>query len=81
LGRAEEKAVKLLCSGRDRGQAFDVADGGVGEAEGDAGDLEPLPLAPLPLPLLADVRLLLLGMALGEGDLPLARLPLPFERG
>ena len=81
MERAEEVAVRVLCSGRDRGQAFDVAVGGVGEAEGVAGDLEPLPLAPLPLPLLEEVRLLLLGTALGEGDLPLARLPLPLERG
>ena len=81
MERAEEVAVRVLCSGRERGQAFDVADGGMGEAERDAGDLEPLPLAPLPLPLLEGVRLLFLGMALGEGDLPLVRLPLPFERG
>ena len=71
----------MLCSGKDRGQAFEVANGGERDAEGVAGDLEPLPLAPLPLPLLEEVRQLLLGEALGEGDLPLVRLPLPFVRG
>ena len=81
MERAEEVAARELCSGKDRGQAFEVATGGERDAEGVAGDLEPLPLAPLPLPLLEGARLLLLGAALGEGDLPLARLPLPFVRG
>ena len=81
MERAEEGAARVLCSGKDRGQAFEVANGGERDAEGAAGDLEPLPLAPLPLPLLEGVRLLFLGVALGEGDLPLVRLPLPFERG
>ena len=58
-----------------------MASGGERDADGVAGGLEPLLLAPLPLPLLEGARLLLLGAALGEGDLPLARLPLPFVRG
>ena len=65
--------------GRKREQAFGRVGGcDEGGREGSAGDLEPLPLAPLPRPLLDGVRPATFGVALGEGVLPLDRLPLPF---
>ena len=78
-GVEERGATCGLGGGKKREQAFGIVGGcDEGEREGSAGDLEPLPLAPLPRPLLDGVRPAPLGVALGEGCLPLDRSPLPF---
>jgi hypothetical protein len=68
-----------LGGGKKREPAFGQA-GGSGEREGGgvAGDLEPLPLAPLPRPLPVGVLPAPLGVPLAGDCLPLDLLPLPF---